>query len=193
VKIFLDKKELGDEYRGLTLPELLDSVKNSLKDKILKHIYINKVEVNERYLLESTLDKDDIKIIEFVTQSTGELIKETLNEVERYLPVLKTGVLDTADLFRNGKDREANEKYQLIIEGIGWYTEVISGILALMDNDGYYQQVQKTLNEFNESLTDLMIAHQKDDLILLADILEYEISEFIDEFISISQHISTYY
>ncbi|NLM96918.1 MAG: hypothetical protein GX175_04800 [Halanaerobiaceae bacterium] len=193
MKIFLDKKELGDEYRGLTLPELLDSVKNSLKDKILKHIYINKVEVNERYLLESTLDKDDIKIIEFVTQSTGELIKETLNEVERYLPVLKTGVLDTADLFRNGKDREANEKYQLIIEGIGWYTEVISGILALMDNDGYYQQVQKTLNEFNESLTDLMIAHQKDDLILLADILEYEISEFIDEFISISQHISTYY
>lgn len=189
MRIFLDKIELGDEYNELTLPELLDSVKNNLKDKIIKKIYINNVEVNERYLNESLLEKDDIEIIKFVTQGTIDLVKETLNEVEKYLPVLRTGVIDTADLFRSGKNKESNGKYQQVIEGISWCIEAISSILSLTDNDELYKEGQEKLNKFNKTLTDLMIAHKKDDIILLADILEYEVSEFIDGFIEINKRL----
>lgn len=190
MKIFIDENELGEKYKGLTLPEILKSVKNSLKDKILKKIYINNVEVNERYLAESLLEKDDIEIIKFATQGTTDLVKETLDEIDKYLPVLRTGVMDTADLFRNGKNKEANEKYQQVIEGIGWYIEATLNILSINGKEGIYEEGQGNLNSFNKILSDLMVAHKKNDNILLADILEYEVSEFINVFINFNKAVN---
>ncbi len=183
MKILLDHNELGDEYKKLTLPELLSSVKNNLQDRILKQIFINKVEVNERYLNESLLEKDDIESIKFITQDTKDLIKETLDEIENYLPVLRDGVLDASMLFRKGSIKEANEKYQLVLKGIEWYLQVISNIIKISGDEEVYIESQNNLDKLNKALTDLMVAHKKDDIILVADMLEYDIVDYIQDLI----------
>lgn len=189
MKIFLDEKKLDNGYKSLSLPELLNSIQDNLDDKILKTILVNDVEVNERYLKETLIEKEDIKSIKFVTKKTEILVKETLDQIDEYLPTLKKGVINTADLFRKNEIRKANSKYQQIIEGIVWYTGVISKIVSLLAKKDIDNKVEEMLNELNKTLTEMMVAHKKDDIVLVADMLEYEIVDYIDDFIELTGEI----
>ena len=190
MKIFVnDKKIENDNYKSLTLPKLLKKIKSNLDNEILKKIYVNEVEVNEKYLKESLLDIKDIKKIKFVTQKTKILIKNSLKETTNYLPKLKEGILDAADHFRNGDEEKVNNIYQQILNGIEWYTDVITKILSIIQQDELSKEGQKIIKGLNESLSELMIAYKKDDIILVADILEYEIVDFIDDFINLNDRI----
>jgi hypothetical protein len=180
VKIFLDEKPLGEEFNDMNLPEILSKIQNNLEGRILKAILINEVEVNEKYLKESLIDKDEINKIEFFTKKTSSLINETLDEANEYLPKLKKGTKQTASLFRNSDDK-AIKNYQLILNGLEWYIEASSQITSLMNNEDYYQQGQNMINEINKILSDLMVAYNKEDFVLVADILEYEIVDIIEE------------
>jgi len=190
LKIFLDDKKLDNRYKSLSLPELLDTIKDKLDDKILKTILVNEVEVNERYLKETLIDKEDIKSINFVTKKTEILIKETLDQIDEYLPTLKKGVINTANLFRENEIGKANSKYQQIIEGIVWYSGVISKIVSLLAKKDIDNKVEEMLKELNKTLTEIMVAQKKDDIVLVADMLEYEIVEYIDDFIEFNNKIT---
>ena len=189
MKIYLDENELEKEYQSLSLPELLNSVKSNLQDKIINRIFINDVEVNEKYLEESLVEKTDIEEIKFTTRDTKDLIQETLNEIERYLPILKKGMLDTADLFRMGNTEEASTKYQQVLEGIEWYLQSTSSILNIIGNKKTLDDQKETIDKFNKLLGDIMVAYKKDDFILVADMLEYEMVEYIDDFIEFNENI----
>jgi len=192
LKIFLNEDKLNDEYESLTFPQLLDTIKENLEDSILKQIYVNGIEVNEKYLQDSFLKKEDIKVVKFTTQTTKELITDTLKQIDNYLPKLKKGTLDTVNHFRNDEIEKGNNKYQYIIEGLEWYTGVISKIVSLLGNEDIYNKGQEMLNELNKTLTEIMVTHKKDDLVLLADILEYEIVDYIDDFIEFNNKIKNW-
>ena len=194
MEIFInDKKIENNNYKSLTLPELLKKAKDNLNNEILKEIFVNGVEVNEKYLKESLLDIKDIKKIKFVTQKTEKLIKNSLKEAEEYLPKLKEGILEAADYFRNGEEEKANNRYQQTLNGLEWYTDVIIKILAILNDEELYKESQKLINDLNEPLTDLMTAYNKDDIVLVADILEYEITEYIDNFIEFNKKVKLKY
>jgi len=186
VKIFLDEKPLGEEFNDMNLPEILSKIQNNLEGRILKAILINEVEVNEKYLKESLIDKDEINKIEFFTKKTSSLINETLDEANEYLPKLKKGTKQTASLFRNSDDK-AIKNYQLILNGLEWYIEASSQITSLMNNEDYYQQGQNMINEINKILSDLMVAYNKEDFVLVADILEYEIVDIVEDLIEFNK------
>lgn len=182
LKVYLNDRELDENFKSVSLPDLLIKIKGSLENQILKQIFVNEVEVNEKYLKESLLDKKDIDEIRFVTQKTEDLIEETLKEADEYLPKLREGVLNTAKKFRNDESKKANNKYQNILKGIEWYIDVINKIISILDEEELYNKYQKLVKRMNEQLTKVMTAYNKDDIVLVADILEYEIVEFIDEF-----------
>jgi uncharacterized protein YktB (UPF0637 family) len=188
VEIFLDEKPIGEDYNNLTLPEILAKVKSNLENNILKEIFLNEVEVNEKYLREALIDIDDVKKIEFFTQDTSLLIKETLKEASEYLPRLKDGTKKAAQLFRNSDDK-AVQNYQLILNGLEWYIEALSQVTSLMNNEEYYQKGQNMINKINKILSDLMVAYNKEDFVLVADILEYEIVETIEELIEFNKEL----
>lgn len=189
MKTYLNEKELGEEYESLSLLNLLNKIKTETKDKVIEKIIINDIEVNEEFLQETHIDKEDIKAIKFITQRTDDLIEETLEQIDQYLPKLKKGVKNTADLFRKNETVDGNNKYQHIIKGLEWYTGVISKIISLLERDEIYKGTTEMLNKLNKTLIELMITHKKDDMILLADILEYEIVDYIDDFIELNQKI----
>jgi len=188
VKIFLDDKLIGEEFNDMNLPEIFNKIQNSLEDRILKAIFVNDVEVNEKYLKESLVDKDQINKIEFSTQKTSSLINETLDEANEYLPKLRKGTQETASLFRNSDDK-AVQNYQLILNGLEWYIEALSQITSLINNEDYYQQGQNMINEINKTLSDLMIAYNKEDFVLVADILEYEIVDIVEDLIEFNDRL----
>jgi len=180
---------MNKDYSGLTLPQILDEFRNKLDKRIIKKIIINEVEINERYLAESMIDKEDIDEIKIITQSTGDLIEETLNEINSYLPKLRAGSLDTVNLFRKGDLNQANNKLQLILDGLNWYTESTKNIVNLLDSEDLQKDFRNKLLALNNFLKEIHEAQENDDNILIADILEFEIIDSIDEFISLNDKV----
>lgn len=188
MKIFLNDSEL-DLKHNLTLPQIFKNIKKELNGKIISKIYINEVEVNERYLKESLIEKEDINKLRFMLKDNNELIKETLEEIDGYLPRLKNGCIETSNLLRNGDFKPANEKYQYIIEGLNWYSQTISNIINLLNLEEYINLINNNLTYMNKTLEELIEAYENEDNILVADILEYEIADFIDTFIELNKQL----
>lgn len=189
MKVYLDDKELNDNYSKFTLPQILDDIKSKLNKQIIRGIYMNDVKINKRYLKDSLVSKEDIDEIKFITQNTDDLIKETLEEIDSYLPRLKNGCLNTANFFRNGEFKKANNKLQLILDGINWYIESTNNIVNLLKNKDLKNEVKDNLILLNNFLEELYEAQENEDNILIADILEFEIVEFINEFIFLNKKI----
>jgi hypothetical protein len=185
--IYLNDKEITQKYKSLELPDILDEIKNNFENEILQSILVNDVEINEKYFKETLIEKKNIKKLEFVTKKTEDLIKETIKEASRYLPKLKRGINDTVSYFRNGKEKQAHDNYQLVLDGLEWYTSAIIKILSLLDEQKLYNMTEKKIKELNKPLTDMMVAHNKKDYVLVADILEYEILDYIDRFIAVNK------
>lgn len=193
MKLYLDDKKINKDYSEFTITQILDDVKAELDDKIIKKIYLNKIQINEKYLKESLVNKEDINEIRFITQNNDNLIKETLKSIDSYLPRLKKGCVDTAYLFRNGELDKANNKIQLIFDGINWYTESTNSIVILLESKKLQKKIYEHLISINSFLEELNEAQEKEDNILIADILEFEIVEFIDIFIDLNKDIKNYF
>jgi len=187
--IYLNNEEISEKYNSLELPNILKEIKNNLEDEILNKILVNGVEVNEKYLMETLIEKKDIKKLQFITKNTENLIKETIKEASEYLPKLKNGISDTVSYFRNGEEKQAHDNYQLVMDGLEWYTGVIIKVLSLLDEQELYNKAEKMIKKLNRPLSDMMVAYNKQDYVLVADILEYKIIEYVVKFIDINEKI----
>jgi hypothetical protein len=92
-------------------------------------------------------------------------------------------------LFRNGEEKIAHNKYQLIIDGLKWYIEVITRITSLLDQKKFSDEINNLINDMNKPLNDLMVAYKKEDYVLVADILEYGIVEYVESMIEFNEKI----
>lgn len=189
MRVFLDNKDFSNKYETNEPYKILKNIRADLDNKIIEKIILNDVEINEFYLRESKIEKDDIKEIRFITQAVDDLIIETLLEIESYLPRLKSGCSDTADFYRKSELEKASQKYELVLKGLSWYSESIFKITNLLDKNKFKQIVNDNLVYLNKQLEELKKAQSNNDNILIADILEYEIIDLIDNFIELNNNI----
>lgn len=136
--------------------------------------------------------------VRFISQSVKDLVRESFEEGDRYLPLLKGGLEAVATLFEKGDNHEAQTRLSQGVEGIDWLSSVfgkcciLKGI-ALSDfksgnYDEYTAELNKTLNELISSLEsgkNLQIAYIiRENLIQLVN----RFSDFWDE---IKERINT--
>ncbi|MFW5794996.1 MAG: hypothetical protein ACOCV1_05890 [Bacillota bacterium] len=190
MRIYINDNHINDgKYSQMRLSKIFETVKQDLEDEIVKKIFLNDVEINEYYLKENVVDKKDIKELKFITQETNKLIIETLKEIDNYLPKLKKGVLNASEFLRIGKYKEANKKYQLIIDGLEWYIKNTNYIGRLINNHSLSKRIRDNVLSLNEILVEMMEAYTSNDKVLVADILEYEIIEYINGFQKLNKDI----
>ena len=93
-----------------------------------------------------------------------EIIESTIEDIK-----------DTVDLFYQQKDAEALKKFEVVIGGM------MNSMDALVeyrnDNESFEFDEQRISN----TLTEAMNALQDGDLVLLADILQYDFLEYMQE------------
>ena len=75
------------------------------------------------------------------------------------------------------------------LEGIAWYLEVINDIISLIDNEELKEKGKEILNNFTQALNRAMVALQNEDFDYLADLLEVEIIEYLDEMSEFNQEL----
>lgn len=130
--------------------------------------------------------RNDVSEIEVASQSLVKLIGESRASLSKYFTQLKEASLKAAEAMRAGVSQDASDIIRAIIEGTSWATDMLNQIRAV---DPGLSKVQKEWiaaeAQFIRVSRELLTAFERSDSVLLADNLEYEWSESIDQWLKV--------
>ena len=171
------------DFEGETVSAILDAMVQQTPDSYIRRIWLDDQEFpsDDREALQKK--PSDIDSLEVELANLKDLVATNLANALDYLKKLIPGCEQAADLFRAGNEQKANKYYLQILDGIEWFSQVVS---VIMSPDEGETELPDTDNESLEvrqkKLTDLMSqmleANENQDWVLLADILEYEMVPF---------------
>lgn len=112
-----------------------------------------------------------------------QLINDTLQSLKGFLPNVADTCLVIANDLRSDQEAEAMKKIQQFIEALEWSIQAINGIKLL----NYPLNIETA--KINEYLTETQEGLEVNDLVLIADMFEYELYPGIESWIQeIYQH-----
>jgi hypothetical protein len=171
------------DFEGETVSAILDAMVQQTPDSYIRRIWLDDQEFpsDDREALQKK--PSDIDSLEVELANLKDLVATNLANALDYLKKLIPGFEQAADLFRAGNEQEANKYYLQILDGIEWFSQVVSVIMSPDEGETELPDTDdESLEVRQKKLTDLMSqmleANQNQDWVLLADILEYEMVPF---------------
>ena len=171
------------DFEGETVSAILDSMVQQTPGSYIRRIWLDDQEFpsDDREALQKK--PSDIDSLEVELANLKDLVATNLANALDYLKKLIPGCEQAADLFRAGNEQEANKYYLQILDGIEWFSQVVSVIMSPDEGETELPDTDdESLEVRQKKLTDLMSqmleANENQDWVLLADILEYEMVPF---------------
>ncbi len=176
-----NKHEMGvekDQTLGHVYQKLVDSLTQSRK-------VITSVEVNGEHLSGGRIWNfasspiSEIQDLDLLTRDLADMVRDTMGYSDRHLELLCHETEKTATMFRLGEELEAQERLGICISGLQWFLKALSALRGMMKLDFNSLPLKDTtveagLEEFVPVVENLLEAQSDGDVILLADLLEYE-------------------
>ena len=118
--------------------------------------------------------------IDFFFQKPIDLVFEALDSSGAYIDVISGKIMNLVGLYNEGKTQEANAKFGEVVEIMDLYIQLMSRIHRtireeLKDKFVKSQTIQNLEIHLLSVLKALVPAKEKDDVIMLCDLLEYEL------------------
>ncbi len=195
---FLDRTYNYSNDAG-SVKELFSNIDNLLADPqyILTGMIIDNMEIYENYIEYITERIDEIKTIEIVIDTVESTIDSILESMSKYLDRAVPELELLAGDFYTGEDEEVSiEKLGQLVEGIQWilnmiyYTDKNKALHGILGSSSIWNECSSCGTRLSEEFDNLKEAMGSIDMILIADILKYEIT---DIFTSINQCIKQIY
>jgi len=171
------------DFEGETVSAILDAMVQQTPGSYIRRIWLDDQEFpsNDREALQKK--PSDIDSLDVELANLKDLVATNLANALNYLKKLIPGFEQAADLFRAGSEQEANKYYLQILDGIDWFSQVVSVIMSPDEGETELPDTDdESLEVRQKKLTDLMSqmleANENQDWVLLADILEYEMVPF---------------
>lgn len=111
-----------------------------------------------------------------------EVVLETLETCEEYIPKLIQATTTIAYHFQSGNEAAGVELLEPVFDGIGWVIEAVNGI----QQNRYQLDIQ--LQDMKELLKLLEEAMEIRDYVQMADLFEYEIAPLLETWLQKVQH-----
>lgn len=177
-----DKHDVGVEPNqtlGHVYQQLVDSLSQAGK-------VITSVEVNGEHLSGGRIwnfassPVSEIQDLDLLTRNMVDMVCETMGYSDRHLELLCQETEKTATMYRQGDELEAHERLGMCISGLQWFLKALSALRGMMQLDFKTLPLKDTtveagLEEFVPIVEDLLEAQSEGDVILMADLLEYEL------------------
>ena len=171
------------DFEGETVSAILDTMVQQTPGSYIRRIWLDNQEFpsDDREALQKK--PSDIDSLEVELANLKDLVATNLANALDYLKKLIPGCEQAGDLFRAGNEQEANKYYLQILDGIEWFSQVVSVIMSPDEGETELPDTDdESLEVRQKKLTDLMSqmleANENQDWVLLADILEYEMVPF---------------
>ncbi len=193
IKTYWTKPEISQKFMGC---QNLSEVIKSLEAEFVSHgEVVCEIRVNGLVLKEEDEQKfassalDEINELMVQTNAPQTLIEQALESVLDYLPKAQIACLDCSEAYRMGNAKNAQQFFQDVVEGCFWVVDTVIHIRGAHENSGKTSNIHADWivaeKKFVTDLKLLLTASEKQDYVLTADMLEYEMSTDIESLIPI--------
>lgn len=139
---------------------------------------------NEHFILTSKIEK--YEEIDFITKTSLALALEALDSCDEYLIVLAGKISTLLTLYREDKHDEGNRLFTEFLEIMDLFTQLMNQINHAIKTNSpdEYQKPESVTNLENELLyilKTLIPAKEKNDIVMLCDLLEYELMDNLNK------------
>jgi len=167
-------------FQGETLKEVLDEIVKSHKDTYIRRVWLEGQEVSSSAQDTLMTSIASIELLELELANLKDLVATNLGNAKEYLEKLIPGFQKAADLFRLGNEQEAHKFYLQILDGIDWFSQVVQTIVVSREKDLEGEKLKDRQEKLTGLMTQMLEANQNKDWVLLADLLEYEMIPFYE-------------
>ena len=191
MKLLINGKEETASCTGETLGDFLVYIEKGgvVQGNVVRSIKLNGQESSPDSSVTRKTPLLEIKTLEIEVSTLSDVIDKNIENADAYLIRLIPGIEKSVELFRTGNEQEANQFFINIIDGIDWLSQVLDMILAAkaISPDSVFdgksiQDRRASLVDFTQQMVD---ANKNKDWILLADVLEYEILPYYQEWLDL--------
>jgi hypothetical protein len=170
-----------------TLKELMDTIllKVATEKEVITHIEIDNKELSiekEKHILKDTYVQ--YKTVNFTLRSSIELAFEALDTCSEYIDIALNKIKILSALYHQNKIEEANAKFIEVVEVMDIFVQLMSKIhntLKIHFEPSFKKSetIQNLEIHLLSILKALIPAKEKEDIIMLCDLLEYELTDNI--------------
>jgi hypothetical protein len=182
--VAINSKTLNDQFQNCAtinevISELIDTSQNEegviTGVKLDGHLYDT---FERKDLLATTLNQ--YEAVEFVTQTNLELASEALDSCNDYINLGATKITEIVEIYAGNETQQANEHFSEIVDIIDGFIQLMSHITRTIKDYGpedFVKSQEMTQLELHllSSLKALVPAKEKEDIIMVCDLLEYEL------------------
>ena len=181
MNVYIDNQKIDVQIEAQdSLDTVIKTVENFLKDsgRVMFEIKVDGQDIGE---IEAK-DISSIEEVEFFTKSAGIIALESLQEMNDYIERLNAGVKLLVEELNNGDDKQKVSKMTLdAINGLEWVYNILCSIENISSINYGDIGFQKPFDRFQDILKDILESLEDKDDMLLADLMEYEIPDSIEE------------
>ena len=187
MKVLVNGKEETISFMGETLGDLLSHIEKVgvAQGNVVRSIKIDGQESSPDSSEAQRTQISEIATLEVEVSTLAEMINKNIENADAYLIRLIPGIEKSVELFRVGNEQEANKFFVKIVDGIDWFSQVLDIILTAKEISPDTVFEGKSIQDRRTSLVDLtqqmVDANKNKDWVLLADLLEYEILPYYQE------------
>ena len=180
------------------LKEIISSVETRMWDsgEVVCEIYVNGFALHEEDETRfSTSALADIKELKVQSNRPEELVQQTLQSITTYIPDLAKETDELANRYRDIHgpgvkdqatiDNEVTHTLSEVLEGFRWLTDAIFLIRTQLENWSHLGDLVEDWKELEEkhtkALKELITSFDKKDQTLIADVLEYDIADVLED------------
>jgi len=166
-----------------TFKDFFDTLSDGIKNekRVISTISINNELMKDGKhleLLENSISTIDS--INIVTVERLKLIEDNIEGVDDHINKLSENIDICAERFRQGNEIEANNYFAAVVEGIRWFNYSIDLMISFLQIDSEKIMFEgKKLKSYIDGITPVVDSiadsQEKQDWIMLADQLEYEL------------------
>ena len=187
MKLLINGKEETVSFMGATLGDLVLHIEKEGggQGKVVRSIQIDGKESSPDSSVARETPLSEIETLEIEISTLSDIVNKNIENADAYLIRLIPGIEKSVELFRVGSEQEANKFFINIIDGIDWLSQVLDMVLAAKEispdsvfNGKSIQDRRASLVDFTQQMVD---ANKNQDWVLLADLLEYEILPYYQE------------
>ena len=191
MKLLINGKEETASCTGETLGDFLVHIEKGgvVQGNVVRSVKLNGQESSPDSSVTRKTPLLEIKTLEIEVSTLSDVVDKNIENADAYLIRLIPGIEKSVELFRMGNEQEANQFFINIIDGIDWLSQVLDMILAAkaISPDTVFdgksiQDRRASLVDFTQQMVD---ANKNKDWILLADVLEYEILPYYQEWLDL--------
>ncbi|MCB0115484.1 MAG: hypothetical protein KDD84_15395 [Caldilineaceae bacterium] len=173
MRIFIDGKRF-DSPRQTDAMSVLGAVTSVLNEqqRALRQMLVDDVLVDDDWI--QALDRSSVNSnVSFVSVPVAQLIGESIDNLTEALPQLSQELKQIVDDLQVGQDEQAFALIARSVDNLQSYMQLLN-LLSVYASD-LAENVQKQIEFLAHWLQEFMVAWQGEDMVLMADILLYEI------------------